>query len=56
VVVPADAADAVVPLNEGFDLPSGVAEQEGWLRAAGLRPRVAWTDRDLAVIAADRPA
>jgi len=55
VVVPANAADARIPLNEGFDLPSGVAEQEGWLHAAGLRPHVAWADRDLAVIVADRP-
>jgi tRNA (cmo5U34)-methyltransferase len=55
VVVPEDAAGARVPLNEGFDLPSGVAEQEGWLRAAGLRPQVVWADRDIAVIAADRP-
>lgn len=50
VVVPDDPADAVTPLDEGFDLPSTVADQLAWLRAAGLRPSVAWAHRDLAVL------
>jgi tRNA (cmo5U34)-methyltransferase len=50
VVVPEDPADIVTPLDEGFDLPSTVAEQIAWLAAAGLRAHVAWTHRDLAVI------
>jgi tRNA (cmo5U34)-methyltransferase len=50
VVVPEDPADVVTPLDEGFDLPSSVAEQLEWLGAAGLRAHVAWTHRDLAVI------
>ena len=50
VVVPEDPADVVTPLDEGFDLPSGVAEQLEWLAAAGLRAHVAWAHRDLAVI------
>jgi tRNA (cmo5U34)-methyltransferase len=50
VVVPEDPADVVTPLDEGFDLPSGVAEQLQWLAAAGLRAHVAWQHRDLAVI------
>jgi tRNA (cmo5U34)-methyltransferase len=50
VVVPEDPADVVTPLDEGFDLPSSVAEQFEWLAAAGLRAHVAWTHRDLAVL------
>jgi DNA-binding GntR family transcriptional regulator len=33
-----------------YDKPSSVAEQLRWLDAAGLRPRVAWAHRDLAVL------
>ncbi|MBB4663547.1 methyltransferase domain-containing protein [Conexibacter arvalis] len=56
VVVPDDPADARIPLEPGYDLPSTVAEQLGWLRAAGLADaRVTWRRGDLAVLAADRP-
>lgn len=55
VVVPADPADAVIPLEAGYDRPSTVAEQLAWLRDAGFEdPRVAWQRRDLAVLVADR--
>jgi tRNA (cmo5U34)-methyltransferase len=54
VVVPDDPNDAVTPLEDGYDQPSRVHEQLLWLRGAGLRPRVTWASRDLAVIAADR--
>jgi tRNA (cmo5U34)-methyltransferase len=50
VVVPEDPADVVTPLDEGFDIPSGVEEQLEWLAAAGLHARVAWAHRDLAVL------
>jgi ubiquinone/menaquinone biosynthesis C-methylase UbiE len=50
VVVPDDPADVVTPLDEGFDLPSTVADQLAWLTAAGLRAAVAWAHRDLAVL------
>src|SRR4051812_44263255 len=50
VVVPEDPADVVTPLDEGFDMPSTVADQLAWLRAAGLRANVAWAHRDLAVL------
>jgi tRNA (cmo5U34)-methyltransferase len=50
VVVPEDPADVVTPLDEGFDLPSTVADQLSWLTAAGLHARVAWAHRDLAVL------
>jgi tRNA (cmo5U34)-methyltransferase len=52
VVVPEDPADVVTPLDDGFDLPSSVADQLEWLAAVGLRAHVAWTHRDLAVIVA----
>jgi tRNA (cmo5U34)-methyltransferase len=55
VVVPEDPAAAVTPLSEGFDLPSRVDEQLRWLADAGLEGAVTWSERDLAVIAADRP-
>jgi tRNA (cmo5U34)-methyltransferase len=50
VVAPEDPADVVTPLDEGFDLPSGLKEQLEWLAAAGLRAHVAWAHRDLAVL------
>jgi tRNA (cmo5U34)-methyltransferase len=54
VVIPDNPADVVTPLDAGFDQPSTVAEQLEWLTAAGLQPRVAWSHRDLAVLAATR--
>jgi tRNA (cmo5U34)-methyltransferase len=55
VVVPDDPADAITPLSPGFDLPSRVDEQLGWLHDAGLDASVIWAERDLAVIEAVRP-
>ena len=55
VVVPADPRDAVTPLTGGHDQPSGLDEQLGWLRAAGFEAAAVWTERDLAVVTADRP-
>jgi tRNA (cmo5U34)-methyltransferase len=54
VVVPADPADAVTPLEDGFDLPDTLDDQVGWLRAAGFDPDVVWAKRDLALVAARR--
>jgi tRNA (cmo5U34)-methyltransferase len=54
VVVPADPADVVAPLTEGFDRPDTVEEQLEWLADAGFEPRVTWAWKDLAVIVADR--
>jgi tRNA (cmo5U34)-methyltransferase len=53
VVVPDDPADAVTPLSPGFDMPSPVEDQLGWLRDAGFAGEVVWARRDLAVIAAN---
>ncbi len=55
LVVPADPADVVTPIDDdGYDTPSTVADQLGWLEAAGFEARVAWADRDLAVLVGDR--
>lgn len=54
IVVPDDPADAITPIDPGFDLPSAVGDQLRWLRDAGLRPSVAWARRDLAVVVAQR--
>ena len=53
VVVPRDPADARVEIEAGYDVPSRVDDQLGWLRDAGLRARITWEEADLAVIAAD---
>src|SRR5262249_16205697 len=54
VVVPDDPADAVTPIDEGYDMPASVADQLAWLWDAGLRASLHWARRDLAVIVADR--
>jgi SAM-dependent methyltransferase len=54
VVVPELAADLVTPLDDDYDTPSSVPDQLAWLEAAGLRARVAWAHRDLAVLVGDR--
>jgi tRNA (cmo5U34)-methyltransferase len=54
VVVPERAEDAVTELTPGFDLPDRVDDLLAWLEAAGFAARVAWSERDLAVIVADR--
>ena len=54
VVVPEDPADVVTPIDGVYDQPSTVVEQVGWLRDAGLGARVAWSERDLAVLVATR--
>ena len=54
VIEPTDPADHVTPMDEGFDFADRVDDQLAWLRAAGLEAAVAWAQRDLAVITADR--
>jgi tRNA (cmo5U34)-methyltransferase len=53
VIVPEDRADVVTPLDPGFDLPETVPDLLTWLQDAGLRARVSWQARDLAVLVAD---
>jgi len=55
VVVPEDPADAVIPLEEGYDQPSTVADHLTWLTAAHLAPTISWSHQDLAVLTAERP-
>jgi tRNA (cmo5U34)-methyltransferase len=50
VVVPQDPADVVTPIDADYDKPSTVPDQLGWLAAAGLRARLVWAHRDLAVL------
>ena len=50
VVVPRDPADVVTPIDGDRDRPSSIDEQLGWLADAGLRARLAWSERDLAVL------
>ncbi len=52
VVVPPNPADQVTSLTPGFDRPSSLQEQLGWLRAEGFEVSVPWQHRDLAVISA----
>jgi len=55
VVLPAETDSAVIPLTEGWDRPSTVADQVGWMADAGLAVEVLWEEDDLAVFSADRP-
>jgi tRNA (cmo5U34)-methyltransferase len=56
VVTPDDPADVVTPIDGDYDKPSPVGEQLEWLTTAGLTAHVHWTQRDLAVVVADRRA
>jgi tRNA (cmo5U34)-methyltransferase len=55
VVVPVGPAAPVIELSDGYDKPSTVAEQLGWLEEAGLVAAVVWQEDDLALLTADRP-
>jgi tRNA (cmo5U34)-methyltransferase len=50
VVVPDDAEDAVTPIHHGYDKPNTVAEQLGWMAAAGFEATLRWRNRDVAVL------
>ncbi|HTU88344.1 MAG TPA: Sua5/YciO/YrdC/YwlC family protein [Solirubrobacteraceae bacterium] len=54
VIVPVDPAAAVIPLTQGYDRPSPLADQLRWLQEAGFTPAVAWEHGDLAVVVARR--
>ena len=55
-VIPAAPGREVIPMEAGYDKPSTVAEQVGWLHDAGLVAVVRWEEVDLAVVTADRPS
>lgn len=44
----------MTPIEDDYDRPSTVAEQLEWLADAGFDARVAWSEKDLAVLVADR--
>ncbi|MGH2921098.1 MAG: class I SAM-dependent methyltransferase [Gaiellaceae bacterium] len=54
VVVPERPEDAVTLLTPDFDLPDRVDDLLAWLEEAGFAGRVVWSERDLAVLVADR--
>lgn len=55
LVVPADPADVVTPIDWIEDTPSSLDEQLSWLPEAGLATHVHWRHRDLAVVSAEAP-
>ena len=55
VVVPCDPRDAVTTLTPNFDRPSSVADQLVLLEESGLKARLTFSWRDLAVIVAEKP-
>ncbi|MGZ1490875.1 class I SAM-dependent methyltransferase [Brevibacterium sediminis] len=54
LVVPADPADVVTPIDWIDDTPSSLDEQLTWLADAGLTTRVHWQHRDLALVVAQK--
>jgi len=54
VVIPERPVPNPVPLDEGFDMPSTVNEQVGWLSDAGFEPRVVYAQDDLCILAGER--
>jgi tRNA (cmo5U34)-methyltransferase len=54
VVLPEEAVAAVIPLTDGYDKPSTVADQLRWLSEAGLAATLMWQEDDLAFIVANR--
>jgi tRNA (cmo5U34)-methyltransferase len=54
VVIPEDPADAVTPVVRDYDRPERTGDLLRWISSAGLSPQVAWSWRDLVVIAACR--
>jgi tRNA (cmo5U34)-methyltransferase len=55
LVVPDDPADVVTEVDGEFDTPSSAADQVRWMADAGLAARLAWADKDLAVMVGDLP-
>jgi tRNA (cmo5U34)-methyltransferase len=52
VVEPVDPSYVVTAIDPEIDHPSRLDEQVAWLEAAGMRPQVTWTHRDLVVMVA----
>jgi tRNA (cmo5U34)-methyltransferase len=56
LVVPTDPAEVVTPIDGVYDKPSSASEQVRWLAEAGMRARLVWMHKDLAVIVAEAPS
>jgi tRNA (cmo5U34)-methyltransferase len=56
VIVPVDRADAEIPLSDGYDHPSPLADQLEWLASVGFDAHVVWEHQDLAVVVAGVPS
>jgi hypothetical protein len=56
VVVPELEEEAITPIDRVMDLPDRADDQLEWLREAGLDAELLWSDKDLAVMRARRPA
>ena len=54
LIVPADPADVVTPIDWVDDTPSSLEEQLTWFSEAELTTRVHWQHRDLAVVVAEK--
>ena len=54
LIVPADPADVVTPIDWVDDTPSSLEEQLTWFAEAELTTRVHWQHRDLAVVVAEK--
>jgi tRNA (cmo5U34)-methyltransferase len=54
LIVPEDPADVVTHIDGEWDRPSTLAEQVRWMQDAGLTTRVAWAEKDLAVIVGEK--
>ena len=53
VVIPVDRADVVIPVTDGHDRPSTLADQLHWLGDAGFDAATTWSEHDLVVLRAD---
>ena len=53
VVIPVDRADVVIPVTDGHDRPSTLADQLHWLGDAGFDAATTWSEHDLVVVRAD---
>ena len=54
LIVPADPADVVTPIDGIDDTPSSLEDQLTWFAEAELTTRVHWQHRDLAVVVAEK--
>ena len=53
VVIPVNQADMVIPVTDGHDRPSTLADQLHWLGDAGFDAAATWSEHDLVVLRAD---